>query len=51
MKRKAEHLLPEKIEVEKDVFCEVSIFRILAVCFHLTDSVQWVMVQKPKLIN
>ena len=31
MKRKAEHLLPEKIEVEKDVFCEVSIFKILAV--------------------
>merc|ERR1719483_1010901 len=24
MKRKAEHLLPEKIEVEKGVFCEVS---------------------------
>ena len=24
MKRKAEHLLPETIEVEKDVFCEVS---------------------------
>ena len=23
-KRKAEHLLPETIEVEKDVFCEVS---------------------------
>ena len=27
MKRKAEHLLPEKIEVEKDVFCEVSILK------------------------
>ena len=34
MKRNAEHLLPEKIEVEKDIFCEVSIYNYVAVSFH-----------------